>query len=433
MEIMKFRLQLFIAFEQAEVRVHRAQNVLARWKRIVANKARGLGYALRAKTKVRLHQTRIALARQKRIVANKARGLGYMLRAKTKVRLHQAQNVLARWKRSFANKARGLSYALRAKTRVRLHRAQNVLARRRRSFANKARGLGYALRAKTKVRLHRAQNVLARRSRSFANKARGLSYALRAKTKIRLHQAQNELARSKRIVANEAQGLSYALRAKTKVCLHRAQNTLSSMERTFADKARELGDVLHAEAIASGEWLRGVLDAIVVMQDKTRKSASRFLVGSEQLAAPLRRIKNRFAGVKRSIAERPGKLEETLHSSDDVLPRLLESASDAMVVMNKELRFIGANAKALDVFGISEKNMKMFSMDAFLRSQILPYDENCGPSTSQKEWHGECKIQRLDGSLRVVDFIFVPNYVPLLHVCVFRNDRKWQSEKRFAA
>jgi PAS domain-containing protein len=314
-----------------------------------------------------------------------------------------------------------------------VHRAQNALARLKRIVANKARGLGYALRAKARIRVHQAQNALARPKRIVANRARGLGYALRAKAKVRVHQAQNALARLKRIVANKARGLGYALRAKTKVRVHQAQNALARLKGIVADKARVLGDVLRAKVIDSGQWLAGVLDALVVMKDKTRRFTSRFLVASAQLTAPLRRIKNRFAGVSWSIAERARRLQETLHAREKVLPKLLESSNDAMVVMNKELRFVGANAKALDVFGISEKNMTMFSMDAFLRGQILPYDENGSPFTSHKEWHGECKIQRLDGSLRVAEFIFVANYVPLFHVCMFRNYRKWQRGKRFAA
>ena len=349
------------------------------------------------------------------------------------LRLLRVQNALARTKRTFVNKARALGYALHTKTKVRLNRAQNGLANLNRTFASKARVLGYALHAKTRVRLHRAQHVLARPKRIFANKARALGYALHARTKVRLHRAQHVLARPKRIFANKARALGYALHTKTKVRLRQAQFGLANLNRTFADKARGLGDVLRAKVMDSGQWLEGVLDAITVMKDKTRKFASRFLVASEQLTAPLRRIKNEFAGIKKSIAEEPQRLKKTFHGNENVLPNLLRSSSDAMVVMNKELRFVGANAKALDVFGISEKNMTMFSMEAFLRSQILPNDDSGAPLTSHKEWHGECKIQRLDGSLRVVDFIFVANYFPLLHVCMFRNDRKWQREKRFAA
>jgi hypothetical protein len=73
-------------------------------------------------------------------------------------------------------------------------------------------------------------------------------------------------------------------------------------------------------------------------------------------------------------------------------------------------------------------------MDAFLpRGQILPFDENGAPLISQKEWHGECRIRRLDGSSRIAEFIFLANYVPFLHLCMFRSDRKWQPEKRIAA
>jgi hypothetical protein len=43
MEIIKFRSQLFIALEQATVRLHQAQNAPARLRTNLTNKARGLG------------------------------------------------------------------------------------------------------------------------------------------------------------------------------------------------------------------------------------------------------------------------------------------------------------------------------------------------------------------------------------------------------
>src|SRR6516225_6501528 len=96
MDTIKFRLQPSIAFEQALLRLLRAQSTLARTKRTFVNRARTLGYALHAKARVCLHRAQSVLVRPKRIFANKARALGYALYARTKVRLHRAQSVLVR-------------------------------------------------------------------------------------------------------------------------------------------------------------------------------------------------------------------------------------------------------------------------------------------------------------------------------------------------
>jgi PAS domain-containing protein len=176
------------------------------------------------------------------------------------------------------------------------------------------------------------------------------------------------------------------------------------------------------------------LDALTFANNKANKFITDFRAALKQAMVHLRGVTNTLAGMRASAVEKRRKLQAAIRERENDLPRLLEASLDAMVVMNTELRFVAANPKALDVFGISETNMPMFSMDAFLpRGQILCFDENGAPLIRQKEWHGECKIRRLDGSLRVAEFIFVANYVPFLHLCMFRNDRKWQREKQFAA
>jgi len=112
---------------------------------------------------------------------------------------------------------------------------------------------------------------------------------------------------------------------------------------------------------------------------------------------------------------------------------VLASSLDATVVTSVGRRFVAANPKTSSLFGISETNMKMFTIDAFLsRGRIPFFDENGAPFISRKEKHGQCKI-RLDGSARVAKCLFVAKYLPLQHLCKFRNDRKRALRKRLAA
>ena len=101
---------------------------------------------------------------------------------------------------------------------------------------------------------------------------------------------------------------------------------------------------------------------------------------------------------------------------------------------NVDRRFVAANPKALHLFGVSETNLRQFTIDAFvLESEILYFDGNGLPFISREETQGECKIRRLTGSLRIAEYIFVANFVPFRHLFIFRNDREWVFRKRAAA
>ena len=118
----------------------------------------------------------------------------------------------------------------------------------------------------------------------------------------------------------------------------------------------------------------------------------------------------------------------------DDLRELLASSLDAIVVTNVDHRFVSANPKALHLFGVSEKNIRQFTIDAFLLDdEILYPDENGLPFISREENQGECKIRRLNGSLRLADYICVANVVPFRHLFIFSNDREWVPRKRAVA
>jgi len=57
------------------------------------------------------------------------------------------------------------------------------------------------------------------------------------------------------------------------------------------------------------------------------------------------------------------------------------------------------------------------------RGQILYFDENGALFIRPKERHGQCKIKRLSGSLRVAEDVLL-QITAFLHLCRFCNDRK---------
>ena len=66
---------------------------------------------------------------------------------------------------------------------------------------------------------------------------------------------------------------------------------------------------------------------------------------------------------------------------------------------------------ALDIPSISKKNITMFSESGAVSARFGGFD----------------------GSLRVAELTSVANHVPFCNLCMFRNDRAWPREERFAA
>jgi PAS domain S-box-containing protein len=104
------------------------------------------------------------------------------------------------------------------------------------------------------------------------------------------------------------------------------------------------------------------------------------------------------------------------------LRKLLASSRDAIVVTNAQRRFVAANPKALDLFGVSEAHLGKFTVDVFLsRGLIAQYNGNGSSFRRRTTKHGKCEVRRLDGSLRVAEYSFVANFVPARHLYSFRN------------
>ena len=112
------------------------------------------------------------------------------------------------------------------------------------------------------------------------------------------------------------------------------------------------------------------------------------------------------------------------------LQTLLTDSSDAIVVLNDDRCFLAANSPAFALFGISEKNLSKFSIDAFLPvSQIPNFKPRAVPFLRGKELRGKCNIRRLDGHLRVTEFSFQPNFVPGRHLSRFHDITSTQERR----
>jgi len=207
--------------------------------------------------------------------------------------------------------------------------------------------------------------------------------------------------------------------------LRQAQNGLVSLGRSEAGRVR---DAIRARANDLRDLLASFHDAMAVTSGKIAKCRFQLFAASERATAHLRQAQNTLGKLGRSAFEKPRRLQKVLRARENNLRRLLTGSPDAIIMMDVDRRFVAANPKALDLFGVSETNMKKFTIDAFLSRSETPYfNGNGSPFKGREERHGECKIRRLDGGLRVAEYIFVANFAPYRHLCRFRNVKRLRS------
>jgi PAS domain S-box-containing protein len=199
-----------------------------------------------------------------------------------------------------------------------------------------------------------------------------------------------------------------------------------------------LQKVLRAKENDLRNLLASSLDVIVVANTKIAKFRSQFVAALEPVRAYLRLAQNTLTRLGGSVVDRPRALQRALSAKEKDLRKLLASSLDAMVITDVSGRFITANSQALDLFGVSETNMKKFTINVFLSHGQTPYFAGHSAAFIRREKrHGECKVRRLDGSLRVAEYLFVPHFLPNRHVCRFRNVKaahlKWVGNTQLRA
>jgi PAS domain S-box len=209
-----------------------------------------------------------------------------------------------------------------------------------------------------------------------------------------------------------------------RVYLRQAQNTLTRLGGSVVDKPRALQKALRARENELRKLLASSLDAIAVANTKIIKFRSQLVAVLEPVRVYLRRAQNRLMRLGRAVVDRPRALQNALRARENELRKLLASCLDAIVITDVGGRFIAANSKALDLFGVSETNMKKFTINVFLSHGQNPYFAGHSPAFIRREKrHGECRVRRLDGSLRVAEYAFVAHFLPNRHVCRFLNVR----------
>jgi PAS domain S-box-containing protein len=204
------------------------------------------------------------------------------------------------------------------------------------------------------------------------------------------------------------------------VHLRQALNTLTERGKNVLEKTQRLQEVRRARVNDLRKLLANSLDAIVVTNGKIINCSSQF-VASKEVTVHLRQALNTLTERGKNVLEKTQRLQEARRARVNDLRKLLANSLDAIVVTNGDGRLVYANPKALDLFGVSELNMRNFTIDTFLsHCQILELRLKWFV-IRRDERYGKCKISRLDGSLRVAQYILVANVIPRRYLYIFLN------------
>jgi PAS domain-containing protein len=152
--------------------------------------------------------------------------------------------------------------------------------------------------------------------------------------------------------------------------------------------------------------------------------AANFAFGLHMLdgvGASLHPVRVRLVDFGDRVKNRHWRLQERFREREKYLSRLLADSSEAMVVTDDAHRLLAANRAALDLFGISERNLGKFTIDAFLGNDQVHCFERVGPSFKRAERLGRCEITPLHGKPKAVEFSFQENVLLGRHLSKFRE------------
>jgi PAS domain-containing protein len=210
-----------------------------------------------------------------------------------------------------------------------------------------------------------------------------------------------------------------ALSKLAAVISQRAQQSIVKSGVAVGHKARQVWTAVHARKYYMPELRTGGAVAISAANSGIKKVGSQLYVGWNRY---VQRAGDKVTGVGREIADKPRRLREARHTRENELRNLLATSVDAIVVTDDQHRFVAANTHARELFGVSEANIRNFTLDSFMSKGQIPgfigHGASFGSAGVKK---ANCQIRRLNGTLRLADCEFTANHLPFRHLCVFRN------------
>jgi PAS domain S-box-containing protein len=145
-------------------------------------------------------------------------------------------------------------------------------------------------------------------------------------------------------------------------------------------------------------------------------------VAFEYLSAGCSLAQEKMIAVVSKARKEHERLQVILREREAQLATLLADPSQGIIVTDDFHRVLVANQAALTLFGVSQKNINRFTIDAFLPDdQILDFRRRGLPFIRGTVRKGKCEIRRLDGSVRVVEFCFQAHFALNRHLSKFRD------------
>lgn len=422
MEITKFRLQFSTSLEQVKAHLWQVRYRARKLTRIAAIRARRLGRELRTRENalrvllVARFRKRIAAANSK---ATKVKTQLSTVFERATAHLQQAQNKLAGLKRSIAERLQKLAEERCARE----DELRALLAARSREAI--AATNSKITKAKTQLsivfeqaiaHLRRAKNILAGRTKSIAKRLRKPPKELRAPEDV----LREKAARPPKAIIKADNKVTKA-KAQLSIVpgqwtahLRQEQDPLAGLARSITEGPQRPPEELRVRQVAKS------LEAIVEANSKVTKAKGQLSIAFKQGTARVWQAQKTLAGIGRNIVNRRRRRRLELSARESQMHELLANSPDAVAVINGDRRFVTANRRALDLFGVSERNLSKFNIDVFLfRGQIPDLRRNGSLFMGRQERHGKCTIRRFDGSMRAAEFAFVTDFLPHQHLCRF--------------
>lgn len=201
--------------------------------------------------------------------------------------------------------------------------------------------------------------------------------------------------------------------------LRPAENALDQLQRKSANWLRQIRQEFTNDCRRLGADWRHML---IIANEALSRLRSQVSAASRHATMKLQSAQSVVSGPGRSIAFEPRGIRRSHGASENDLQNLMASSLDPVALTDGNRRLVAANAKALELFGISESNMRNFTLDAFVASVEPPnFDwSNTWPKGRDTRLI-RCKIRRLDGGLLVAECQFIGGIVPHRHLCKFLN------------
>ena len=139
---------------------------------------------------------------------------------------------------------------------------------------------------------------------------------------------------------------------------------------------------------------------------------------------------SRILGVDRDITER--KLAElTLVETEQQFRAVFEGASDAIVLVDDDARYVAVNAAACSLFGMTAEDLIGRASGDFAPPDAK-HDRAWRECLATGHMAGEYQLQRPDGQVRDVEFAATAHVLPGRHLSVLRDvtERKRNAEER---